>query len=181
MSDIKSISRLIGGDQKKRKANDFYETPSYAIDYILDRVEFEGSVWEPSCGRGAISEKLLTRGYKVLSTDLIDHGYGTPEINFLQSDLKYDNIMTNPPFNISTKYTLKSLELAERKVLLLNKLTFLEGKVRGEKIFKLNKLKEVHVFSSRLSFGENKKGGMLAFAWFLFDQEHNDQPKVYWT
>lgn len=41
------VSRLIGGDQKKRKENDFYETPAYAIDYILDNVRFYGIVWEP--------------------------------------------------------------------------------------------------------------------------------------
>jgi len=37
---------------------------------------FEGQIWEPACGDGAISRVLEAAGYQVISTDLIDRGYG---------------------------------------------------------------------------------------------------------
>lgn len=166
-----------------RKPNDFYPTPDFAIDTILDRVSFEGRVWEPSCGNGAISNKLISRGYDVKSTDLFDQGYGTAGIDFLecQQDQTEDNIMTNPPFGISTKYVLKALQLARKKVLILNKLTFLEGKVRRDTLFSQNKLSNIYVYAGRLQFDPTQKGsGVLAFAWFLFDNEYQGPTTLEW-
>ena len=172
------ISRLIGGDQKKREKHDFYETPAYVIDYVLDNIHFEGNVWEPSCGKGAISKKLIERGYETRSSDLNDYGYGETGINFLTTKETCDNVFSNPPFNISTEYTLHALKIAKRKVVLLNKLTFLEGIKRREQLFSLKKLSEVHVYSKRLSF--NDKSGMLCFAWFVFDNEYYGESMIKW-
>lgn len=175
--------RLAGYNMGTRKENDFYPTPDYAIDTILDRVNFDGVVWEPSCGNGAISNKLIQRGYDVKSTDLHDYGYGVSGVDFMecQQDQTADNIMTNPPFNISTKYTLKALQLARKKVLILNKVTFLEGIQRRDKLFSLNKLRTAYIYGKRLQFDPTKKGGgTIAFAWFLFDNEYNGSPTLEW-
>ena len=48
-----------------------------------------------------------------------------------------------------------------------------EGKERKNKIYSLNKLKTVYIFSQRVTFNQST-GGMLAFAWFVFDKEYND-------
>lgn len=96
-----------------------------------------------------------------------DYGYGETGIDFLTTKGDCDNIITNPPFNISTAYALHALKLAKRKVVLLNKLTLLEGKKR-----------KVHVFSDRLFF--NEKSGMLCFAWFVFDNEYYGEPVIKW-
>jgi len=44
---------------------------------LLSVETFEGSIWEPACGDGAISKVLLAAGFDVVSTDLIDRGFGT--------------------------------------------------------------------------------------------------------
>jgi hypothetical protein len=178
-----NITRLIGGDTGKRKKNDFYPTPSWAMDYLLDNVTFEGNIWEPACGNGSISKELIKRDYNVYSSDLNDYGYGDTGIDFLKKQMQYDNIITNPPFNKSTEFALHGLNLVRNKLVLLNKLTFLEGKVRKSKLFSQNKLERVFVFSERLNFDlslNKKTGGMLSFAWFIFDKNYQGKPTIEW-
>lgn len=178
---IKEIGRLIGADTGNRKKNDFYPTPGWVIDSILDRVTFDGPVWEPACGNGAISKKLISRGYDVRSTDLYDYGYGFPDNDFLQMQEPWDNIITNPPFNISTKFALHGLNVVRHKLVLFNKLTFFEGKERKVKLFSQKKLEKVFVFSERVNFLKDEAtGGMLSFAWFVFDKNYSGYPTVEW-
>ena len=33
-----------------REEDDFYPTPRYAIEKLLDREHFTGTIWEPACG-----------------------------------------------------------------------------------------------------------------------------------
>lgn len=180
--EIRTLKSLIGGDANNRKSNDFYPTPGYAIDDILNRVKFEGDIWEPSCGNGAISKKLKERGYdNIRSSDLYDYGYGESGIDFMKQQYPCDNIITNPPFNISTKFAIHGLNFVRKKMVLLNKLTFLEGKERQSKLFNQNHLESVYVYSHRINFAdENKRGGMLSFAWFVFDKRHNGPANIFW-
>lgn len=178
MSNVKQIQSLIGhGDKEKRIKDDFYATPQRGIEELLNRETFEGEIWEPACGDGAISKKLIEKGYNVFSSDIVNRGYGDAHFDFLNQLRPTDNVVTNPPFNISTKFTLHALNLARRKVAILNKLSFLEGKERRDKLYSLNKLKTVYVFSERLTFN-NDTGGMLAFAWFVFDKEYDNNPTI---
>jgi 16S rRNA A1518/A1519 N6-dimethyltransferase RsmA/KsgA/DIM1 with predicted DNA glycosylase/AP lyase activity len=69
----------------------------------------------------------LQHGYKVYSSDLIDRGYGVVNQDFLNSDLRADNIVTNPPFNLAAEFTLQAFKLAKKKVVMLSKISYLEG------------------------------------------------------
>jgi hypothetical protein len=42
-----------------RAAHDFYPTPPEAVRALLSVESFEGSIWEPACGDGAISRTLV--------------------------------------------------------------------------------------------------------------------------
>ncbi|NKC11785.1 MAG: hypothetical protein GKR94_06140 [Gammaproteobacteria bacterium] len=60
---------------------------------------FDDDIWEPACGNGAISRELAAAGYPVVSTDLVDHGYGTSGHDFLKSPRPLaKHIVTNPPY-----------------------------------------------------------------------------------
>ena len=59
-----------------RQIDDFYPTPPEATQALLDRIEFNKSIWEPACGNGAISSVLIENGHDVTSTDLNDFGFG---------------------------------------------------------------------------------------------------------
>jgi hypothetical protein len=83
----------------RRAAFEFYPTPPEATRALLSVEAFDGPVWEPACGDGAIARELLAAGYDVTSTDLADHGYGTPGIDFLkESTARAKHIVTNPPY-----------------------------------------------------------------------------------
>ena len=178
---LKKHLNIVGANTKNdRIKDDFYPTPVEAIEALLKHQKFEGQIWECACGDGAISKVLLKHGYKVYSSDLVDRGFGTVNHDFLTSKLHSDNIVTNPPFNLSLEFALKALQSAKRKVVFLHKLVFLESKKRHEQLFKLNKLEKVLIFSKRLGFKNNDRGGLMCFAWFIFDVNYNGKPTIDW-
>jgi hypothetical protein len=60
---------------------------------------FDGSIWEPACGQGAISKVLEGAGHEVVSTDLIQRDYGTGGVDFLRETVsRAKHIITNPPY-----------------------------------------------------------------------------------
>ena len=175
-----TLSYIGHNKNKDRFANDFYETPIDAVESLTNYEKFKGKIWEPSCGKGAISESLIKTGYEVYSSDLIDRGYGEVK-DFLKTDLVFDNIITNPPFNLATEFTLYGLNSVRYKLALLCKLSFLEGKKRSSVLFNQRKLKRVLVFSRRLGFKKNDtKGGLMAFAWFIYDMSYDGLPQIDW-
>lgn len=65
-----------------RQEDDFYPTPAYVTQALLDNYRFTGEIWEPACGDGRMS-KILEQYYsKVESSDLINRGYGTAGVDF---------------------------------------------------------------------------------------------------
>jgi len=167
-----------------REENDFYPTPESATVALLEKQSFEGDIWECACGDGAISKVLLQHGYKVYSSDLIDRGYGVTNQDFLNSDLKADNIVTNPPFNLAAEFTLQAFKLARKKVVMLSKISYLEGIKRREQIFSQNKLEKVLVFSRRIPFKKKSSNstasGLMAFGWFIYDVNYNGKATIDW-
>jgi len=172
---------IVGANTKgDRVKNDFYPTPIKATESLLKHIKFDGEIWECACGDGAISKVLLKNGYKVYSSDLINRGYGTPNHDFLTSTLKSDNIVTNPPFNLSLEFALKALQCVRQKAVFFHKLVFLESKKRHEQLFKLNKLEKVLIIPNRLAFKGYQSGGLMCFAWFIFDVNYNGKPTIDW-
>ena len=113
-----------GRNNGKRQENDFYPTPPEATYKLLEKEKLMGKIYECACGDGAMSKILIEKGYDVYSSDLIDRGYGDIGIDFLKSNrTEFNTILTNPPFNLSTEFTLKALELTQRYVIFLNKLS----------------------------------------------------------
>jgi hypothetical protein len=84
-----------------RQGRDFYATPDWVTEALLRHIRFRGPVWEPCCGDGAMSTVLATHGYKVISTDIAERGFGTPGIDFLACRSMPEgcrSIVTNPPY-----------------------------------------------------------------------------------
>lgn len=78
---------------------EFYPTPPEGIRALLSVESFDGTIWEPACGNGAISRELLRAGYEVISTDISNHGFGTPGVDFLgELTPRAKHIVTNPPY-----------------------------------------------------------------------------------
>ncbi len=154
--------------------NDYYATDPKAIELLLEQEAFSRNVWEPACGEGHISKVLEEKGYNVRSSDLIDRGYGTGEIDFLNQTSIFDgDIITNPPYKYAKEFVEKALALVPpgNKVAMFLKLTFLEGKVRRE-LFRNNPPMVIYVSSDRLRCGKNGvfegPRSAVAYAWFIW-------------
>lgn len=153
--------------------NDYYATDPRAVEMLLSQESFSENIWEPACGEGHISKVLEVHGHNVLSTDLIDRGYGTGGMNFLEETRMFDgDIITNPPYKHGKEFVEKALELVRpgNKVAMLMKLTFLEGQSRRD-LFRNRPPQTVYVSSSRLECGKNgcfKGSSAVAYAWFVW-------------
>tara|TARA_R100000656_G_C3904779_1_gene119564 strand:+ start:61 stop:657 length:597 start_codon:yes stop_codon:yes gene_type:complete len=185
-AQTKTKFRLAGHDLNlTREKDDFYPTPPMATERLLEVEKFDGNIWECACGDGAISKVLEQHNYKVYSTDLIDRNYGQSDVDFLLENQQCDNIITNPPFKLSLPFVYKAIELTKRKVAFLCRITFLEGVAR-QKMFHETPLENVYIFSRRITFtnpnngNKTHGGGMLAFAWFVWNKEYTEKPKLNW-
>ncbi len=171
-------------DPKNREEHDFYPTHPGATRALLKVEKFDGAIWEPSCGEGDMSRVLEAGGYDVISTDLIDRGYGEGNRDFLMEwQPLAPNIVTNPPFRWAIEFTDRALQLTTGKVALFLRLAFLEGVERG-KWFPNTPLARVWIMSRRVPMQRGKlqeEGdghGVIAFAWFVWEHSHSGPPTL---
>jgi hypothetical protein len=154
---------------------DFYPTPGWATHALINNERFEGRIWEPACGDGAMVRVLAETGQPVDATDLYDRGFGETGVDFLRSSRNVDNIVTNPPYNSAEGFVEAGLRQTTRKLCLLLRLAFLEGANRQKTIFAKNPPARVWVFSERIAFypagAEVKGSGTTAYAWFIWDKQ----------
>lgn len=106
----------------ERRDDDFYATPPDNVDCLAHFIDLRGRViWEPACGEGHISKRIARYCDGVFSTDLIDRGYGTAPLDFLEATKLPGNaakqatdIVTNPPFgDLAEKFIRNALDLTE--------------------------------------------------------------------
>lgn len=154
---------------------DFFPTPRWATFALIENETFDGEIWDPACGDGAMARVLETRGNKVVASDLYDRGFGEHGQDFLAATRQTANIVTNPPYNCAEAFIAQGLKLAQRKFALLLRLAFLEGARRADTIFSKTPPTRVWVFSERITFypkgAKRSGGGTTAYAWFVWDQE----------
>lgn len=190
LKNYKSAQQTVGWGADERPKGDFYPSPPIAVDKLLTKVNLNGLIWEPACGNGAICEALKNHGYtNIIATDLYDWGYGQSDKNFLSEPVTdVDVVITNPPFNLSLEFAYRALEATEKKqgkVLMLNRLQWLEGKARGE-MYKKTPFSQVLVFSGRLprmhrfDYEGKKSSSLIAFAWYVWDWKHSGPPTIDW-
>jgi len=107
-----------------RVDDDFYATPPWMVENILPTLYNYGLVTtgtkfvEPACGNGAISKVLCSHGFRCVSSDLANRGYGASGKDFLRSgtwDMDGGTfIFTNPPFGkLAEQFVRHALKLTE--------------------------------------------------------------------
>jgi hypothetical protein len=172
----------------KRRADlggpDFYPTPRWATVALIDNETFRGDIWECACGDGAMSAVLSDTGCRVESSDKYDRGFGEVGHDFLTTSRRYQNIITNPPFNSAEGFVATALRQAQGKFALLLRLAFLEGAHRANTIFHVNPPSRVWAFSERITFYpkgvQTAGGGTTAYAWFVWDKGHTGATELAW-
>lgn len=188
-----SIYKTLGASNhtdKERQSEDFYATESRAAELLLELEDFNENIWECACGQGDLSKVFEKAGHKVLSTDLVDRGYGTGGVDFLECTEVFDgDIITNPPYKYAKEFVEKAIELVSdgHKVAMFLKLQFLEGKARRE-LFEKYPPKTVYVASGRLLCAKNgdfegmKAGGgsAVAYCWYIWERGYKGDTVIKW-
>ena len=134
-------------------------------------------IWEPACGAGHLAKVFERNGKLAAASDLIDRGYGKPNVDFLQCSRHHNgDIVTNPPFRYALEFAQKALELIPdgRKVCMFLRIQFLKGKAR-RKFFDEHPPQTVHVLTSRIKCAMNGdfdavKGRAALYAWFVWEK-----------
>jgi len=192
-----SGGQLAGGNSTTEKAeNDFYSTNPETVRLFLDNVKdiFEDEtinlIWENAAGDGNISETL--KDYfldtEIISTDLIDRGYGAGGVDFLNTDFnpKADLIITNPPFSLVNDFIEVGLEKTNRYLVYLCKIQLLETVGRKE-LLENSPLKYVYVHSKRQATWKNGEPldpngkpwqTTMCLCWFVWDKEYKGEPII---
>lgn len=171
-------------NKTRNKKSDFYQTPYSMTRHLLDRESFEGTIFEPCCGKGAIVKVLKEHYRDIFSTD-ISRGD-----DFLKlQDVRFcNNIVTNPPYSKAKEFILKAKQIATKKIAMLLPLNYLHGIQRYKEIW-LDKefpLKCVYVFcrypmlSEELREDGKYKTGMMVYAWYVWDKEYQGEPMIKW-
>ena len=151
---------------------------------MLNHVRFYGPIYEPCCGDGAMSEVLIGAGYNVISSDIVDRGYGQVA-DFLDKPGQFENVVTNPPFNVAAELLEHALQLTTGKVCFLLRTAFLESSSRYYQFFRSEPPDTVLIFSERLSMfpaGHSATtGGTTSYSWFIWDTEKQfGKTEIHW-
>lgn len=151
----------------QRLEHDFYPTPLYSLNPLLERVDLSGikSFLEPCRGDSRIFD-LIDCKEKYWAE--IREGVDYLSTTFSNIDL----IITNPPFSLSEEFIVKSLSEA-KTVCYLQRLNWLGSKKRKDfwnnntpdKIFVLSKRPQ---FKKELGLGGGSDS--TEYAWFIWDK-----------
>jgi hypothetical protein len=176
-----------------RERRDFYATPDWVTEALLQHVSLRGPVWEPCCGNGAMSTVLTANRYEVISSDIADRGFGTPGVDFLACrDLPGGcrSIVTNPPYGDTGSHTgqarssaamLRFLQHAlaltasvQGQLALLVRLQWIAGR-RAADMMSAGPFAAVVVLTRRIQWfdmGARTNAAQHHHAWVVFDHAH---------
>lgn len=179
---------------RDERGDNFYETPAEATRALLALESFHFEIWEPACGKGAISRLLEDAGYEVFLSDLVDRGaadrHGTVQHvgDFRTIDRRGAvaigmerpcDIVTNPPYGEAlNSFVAHALRVHRpRKMALLLNLNFLCGFEDPERCYAMdeNPPSRVHVFTRRLPMMHRdgwdgpKAQSSMNTAWFVWE------------
>lgn len=172
-----SFAMQLGRSPLAERGHDLYETPACATEALLRVEPLPHQIWEPACGRGAISRALEAGGHHVTSTDLVDYGFGEGRVDFLMergAPAGCECIVINPPFKLADKFIRHGLVLVPRVVMLL-RWAYAEGANRSDLIDK--HLSRVWLGRERLPMmhrdgwhGSKISNSSAPFGWFVFER-----------
>lgn len=206
MNNREDVYKILGASnhsKTEREEVDFYSTDPDCVKDLLEREKFSETILEPCCGNGNIAKVLEEAGYKVVATDLYDHGYGKSGIDLFSYKDISNAVITNPPYGMVDKsiiHLLNELKPGTKMALFL-KLQFLEGKTRYNEIFSKGGLKAVYIYVNRVCCYKNderyqkdengnyildkngnkkKNQSAVAYARYIFEKGYTGDPIIKW-
>jgi hypothetical protein len=172
-------------NSKNRIDNDYYPTPDWCVNRLLDELSLPSGKWlEPAAGDGAVI-RAVNKSYKRPLTwtaselqdkfksdleALVDPSQVHME-SFFEAGLnkEFNVVITNPPFSKALEFIKKSIELEPEYVCMLLRLNFMGSGERSD--YLREHTPDIYVLPNRPSF--NGKGtDSIEYAWFVW-RAHN--------
>ncbi|HTM94890.1 MAG TPA: hypothetical protein VL100_03600 [Croceibacterium sp.] len=178
---------------KEERGHNLYETPAEAVHTLLALEEFAPIIWEPACGRGAISRILEAAGHQLIISDLVDYAtsdqFGEVQQvrDFLESQPDdvpaVGAIITNPPYGaLLNRFVAHALRVHRpRKMALLLNVNFYGGTENDDRNFALDEHPpaRIHWFARRLPMMHRdgwdgpEAGSSMNTAWFVWERQED--------
>ncbi|CAL9973688.1 DNA methyltransferase [Vibrio phage K567] len=170
--------------------DDYYATPDWLVtEFLLEfetRIQHEHEksmagmyVLDPSCGGCSEHDAAYPVAYKDLyhvdidTMDIREDSHAQRVCNYLETpvDMKYDMIMTNPPFSLSVDFAEKALSEVDDGgyVVMLQRLNWL-GSIKRKPFWDEAPLRAVLVHHRRPSFHGTKGTDSIEYAHFVFQK-----------
>lgn len=180
MEETKKGKNFSKNNQGQRRAGDFYQTPYSMTEHLVERLRGVRikSVCEPACGKEAIISVLAKYPKQfpfIHAYDIAIHG-----LDFMKEPRRFEWIITNPPFTLSTEFIRKSQEVATKGFALLMPIEYLHGKERYEEFYKDAKgypLTRVLIFTRRAMLTDEVREdgkydtGMITWCWYIWERK----------
>lgn len=174
-----------------RIPNEFYPTPPEATRALLSVEQFDGPIWEPACGDGAIAKVLANHGQAVVSTDLHAYGFGETGIDFLhEREARARHIVTNPPygFGLADAFVRQALILTRRtggKVAMLLNLASLSHPERTDR-WRRTPPARIYAMDGIVCWPEDRYGpapryfAKHRYCWAVWTHDHEGPSSFWW-
>lgn len=199
MTDKKTLAggKLAGGNPEHgRVENDYYATNPKAVEMLFKKYDFKAkTILEPCVGGGMIANKVkeLIPDSKIIGIDIVDRGYPNTLIRdflTLNTNKKFDGIITNPPFSLAQEFIEKGMELLtdDGQIAMFLKIQFLEGAKRKE-FYEKYPPKYIYVFRNRMATWNNgneldpngkRWATTMCHAWFIWEKGSTSEPVIRW-
>lgn len=190
---------MVSPNTKRNTSKDFsdlYNTPEYAVATLMRHCHDNfkpnsQTFFEPCNGKGNISSSLQGYGIIMKTNELFsDHGESDFNEDFLSpnsdvaAEWDFDIIITNPPYKFATEFVLEGFKYAREQYHFL-RINFLEGQSRYDTLLSKGHLKNVYVFTRRVTctkgVEEEPQANAVCYAWYHFDREFNGLPTLHWV
>ena len=113
-----------------RRVNDFYPTPEWATNFLVERVSIGGWIFECCSGNDDIANVLARRAGAVITNDIDTSMPAMFHRDILEpwdfGEVEFDWVVTNPPFNLAPQIVPRAYNHAREGIAMLLRLSFLE-------------------------------------------------------
>ena len=181
-----NIEKELNAHIWKREDYDHYVEPEWCSIRLFEEDEFLYSIYDPACGFGNILKSAQSKGLQTLGSDIIHRSDHCMAIrNFLDGDIfRYDNIVTNPPFNLAYTFAFEALRISNLKVAMI----FPVARLNAARWLEGTPLRRIWLLTPRPSMppgdviarGEKPTGGKVDFCWLVWDKMYNGNTEIKW-
>lgn len=176
-------SGMFGESGFERVANDFYETPAWCVDALVDEIGVpeDGLIWEPAAGKGAIVSAANAHGAVCHASDLVSYP-GAPAWggqDFLSFAIpphdRITSIWTNPPYALATEFVTHAIRLVRPwcgQVAMLLRHEWDCASTRTHLFDRPPFARKLTLTKRPRWSDEDKASPRFNFAWFIWDWRH---------